>query len=78
MKKVFLFILVAMLSTVTASEEEPKNKKQTCKSKGYSSRDTTVLSMMGWGIAIFAGIAVLCALAGDNPSDTPTTTTTTP
>ena len=72
MKKVFLSILLVVFCSMNSSEEPQKKPKKTCKSTGYSSRDATVLSMMGWGIAIFAGIAALCALSSDNPSDTTT------
>jgi hypothetical protein len=35
---------------------------------GYATRDATVLSMMGWGVGLAAGIATLCALLENNTS----------
>jgi len=33
---------------------------QTGDGAGYSTRDATVLSMMGWGVGLAVGIALLC------------------
>ena len=62
---VFLSLTVFCLSVIAQDPEKPKShrKKQ---SAGYASRDATVLSMMGWGIGIFAGIATLFALLDNN------------
>lgn len=35
---------------------------------GYATRDATVLSMMGWGVGLAAGIATLFALMHNNSS----------
>ena len=40
------------------------------KRPGYDSRDATVLSMMGWGIAIVVAIATFSALIKSNPAPT--------
>ena len=47
------------------TEENPPPRKK--ESASYCSRDASVLSMMGWGIGIFAGIATLFALLDNNP-----------
>lgn len=67
MKKVCLSILMLMFCATGMAQETSKPKKKCDKSAGYASRDATVLSMMGWGIGIFAGIATLFALLDSNP-----------
>ena len=37
---------------------------------GYTSRDSMVLSMMGWGIGLAIGICTFCALIEKNPAPT--------
>lgn len=68
-----LFISVATMGFSEDSYEE--EEERCCKSTSYVSRDTTTLSMMGWGIGLFAAIAVLTSLLGNNP-DSDTTETT--
>lgn len=70
MSKVILATLMIMFCTSAVAEETSKSKKKCDQSSGYSSRDATVLSMMGWGIGIFAGIATLFALLDSNPDHT--------
>jgi hypothetical protein len=75
-QKLTLIVLSLALSTRGFSQDfdEPK-RCRTGEAAGYASRDATVLSMMGWGIGIAIGIAVLCALIENNRSDTATTST---
>jgi len=68
MKSWFLaLMLLAFSSSAVAQETPPPPKqKQRGDASGYSSRDATVFSVMGWGIALGVGIATLCALLDNN------------
>jgi hypothetical protein len=68
MKKVCIWvILLAYGFTSSAQESAPAQRPaRRGQSAGYASRDASVLSMMGWGILLAAGIATLCALVEDN------------
>lgn len=76
-RKSILILLVLCFATKGFAEEmqEPKRCKQG-EAAGYATRDATVLSMMGWGIGIAIGIAVLCALIENNNSSSSSSTTT--
>jgi hypothetical protein len=55
-----------------ASEASSASSKPCCPktpSQDYDSRETSVISMMGWGVGIFAGIAILCSLMKNNPAN---------
>ena len=65
MKKLFMVFLVAtVLSPATPIfSQEPPPPKQTVRrgdGAGYSTRDATVLSMMGWGVGLAVGVALIC------------------
>lgn len=66
MKKVFLSLLTIVFCMQGIGQEPSRNTKQNGKAAGYASRDATVVSMMGWGIGLFAGIAALFALLDNN------------
>ena len=55
-----------------STQKAPKKGKK----PGYTSRDATVLSMMGWGISIAVGIAAFCALMENDIAKTTTSTGT--
>ena len=57
-------ILLALLLTVSGFPQETREERRARRGQtaGYASRDATTLSMVGWGVAIAVGIAVLCAL----------------
>jgi len=60
--------LFSILALVSSYAQEPTVKKTTRRGEaaGYSSRDATVLSVMGWGAALAIGIATLSALLSDS------------
>jgi len=59
-----MFLLTSvMLSAAPIYSQEAPPPKQTARrgdGAGYSTRDATVLSMMGWGLGLAVGIALLC------------------
>lgn len=59
-----LLILLAILVTSTGFAQELRHRRPSRRGEcaGYSSRDATTLSMMGWGLGLGVGIATLCAL----------------
>ncbi|MBI5272865.1 MAG: hypothetical protein HY861_02655 [Chlamydiia bacterium] len=65
-----LVLLCMTIWSLPGVTQEPKNQRSSRRgeSAGYSSRDATVLSMMGWGLGLGVGIALLCALIPDNDS----------
>lgn len=66
-RALLVFLALAFLSTGFA--QEVKNHQRPARqgeNAGYGSRDATVLSMMGWGLGLAAGIATLCALIPDD------------
>jgi hypothetical protein len=68
-----LSLLVAALP-LPAQEEEPHPRASQTKGPGaaYGARDAAVISMMGWGIGLAIGIAILCgSLSQNTASDTP-------
>lgn len=63
----FLFSLILIAFSVSGFAEESDRPPQKCgKAAGYATRDATVLSIMGWGVGLFAGIAALFALMDNN------------
>jgi hypothetical protein len=74
MKKCLLILLsLSICTSAFAQESRDARRTRRGQAAGYASRDATVLSMMGWGVGIAVGIAVLCALLDNNPSSTTTT-----
>lgn len=62
-----VFLIFSMLCIAFSSfAEENNGKSSQGKAAGYSSRDATALSMMGWGLGLGVGIATLCALIPNN------------
>ncbi|MDP1608491.1 MAG: hypothetical protein Q8L98_04150 [Chlamydiales bacterium] len=57
----FAFFILSLPMNGSAQNTSSTNG-QVGQSAGYASRDATVLSMMGWGVGLAAGIAALCAL----------------
>lgn len=66
-KLIAYFAVIAMAAPNIAQEPAPSPTRGDV--AGYTSRDATVLSMMGWGISLAVGVAALCALI-DNSSTT--------
>lgn len=69
MKKYFTILLALTLTASTQADDSvplqsPKSRQG--EAAGYSSRNATILSMMGWGFILATGIATLCALISDN------------
>ncbi len=63
MRKIPLILLCLSLSTTGFSQETREARRaRRGQAAGYATRDATVLSMMGWGLGLAAGIAALCAL----------------
>lgn len=76
MKKILLSTLFVFVSTTGFAHEECEDRRRCRRSSPCATRDASVLSMMGWGVALFAGIAILCSLVDSNPEHTTTTPTT--
>lgn len=70
-KLVSAALAVCLFSSAIAQETSPPGtgRRQGARrgeAAGYSSRDATVLSMMGWGLGLAVGMAALCALLDDH------------
>ena len=68
-----LLVVLALAISSTGFAQQAKNHQRPSRqgeSAGYGSRDATVLSMMGWGLGLAAGIVTLCALIPDNLGET--------
>lgn len=64
-----ILVAFALLSSGLFAQEEEGPRRRPARrgeAAGYSSRDATVLSMMGWGIGLTVGIASLFALLDNN------------
>lgn len=70
MKKIILTLLCFLVST-SAYTQESREARRTRRGQaaGYSSRDATTLSMLGWGCGVVIGFAAICALI-DNETTT--------
>lgn len=71
MKKTISFLIACSLA-LNSFAEEPTATRQTSRrgeAAGYSSRDASVLSMMGWGISLAVGIATFFALMDNNTGE---------
>ena len=63
----FFIILAAPLSA--EEDQHPQiTRSSTGNGAGYSTRDATVLSMMGWGLGLGAGFALLCGMLEQDTS----------
>lgn len=70
MRKALLTLLSLILCTSAFSQETREQRRaRRGQAAGYSSRDATTLSMMGWGLGIAVGIAAISALI-DNETST--------
>jgi len=69
-KIVLLLASLAVCSSGFSQETGSARRKSRGEAAGYSSRNATVLSMMGWGIAIAVGIGAICALIDNNTGST--------
>jgi len=77
MRRVLLILLSIMVSVSAFSQEAREARRcRRGQTAGYATRDATVLSMMGWGVAIAIGIAVICALIPNNEGNSNNTSTT--
>jgi|GEM_PF-1365774 hypothetical protein len=73
MRKTLIFVLSLALCSSGFSQDNntgPARRKSRGEAAGYSSRNATVLSMMGWGVGIAVGIAAICALIDNNAGST--------
>lgn len=70
MKKLRLLALLLLLPILAPAQNSSSHNGRTGESAGYASRDATVLSMMGWGVGLAAGIAALCALVHNDTAHT--------
>lgn len=69
MRKFLLTLLGLAVCTSSFSQESQEARRaRRGQGAGFASRDATVLSMMGWGVGIIAGIAALCALIDNETS----------
>lgn len=57
-----LALLLLVLPLLLTAQNSVNHNGRTGESAAYATRDATVLSMMGWGVGLAAGIAALCAL----------------
>ena len=75
--KLRALILCSLLFALPLSAQEEKNSDRGTSRRGESStwnyRDATVLSMMGWGVGLAAGIALLAGLLHQSAVKAPTT-----
>jgi hypothetical protein len=69
MKRFWIVLLLCCYSAAVAQEKSPPPAaKKRGDAAAYGSRDATVLSMMGWGVALSVGIAAFCALVHNESS----------
>jgi hypothetical protein len=61
-KKILTILTLLAVSSSFAQEPTVKAKPKQGEAAGYSSRDATALSIMGWGTGLAIGIATLAAL----------------
>jgi hypothetical protein len=70
MRKFLLILMILSLSASASAQEGAGTGKRPAahlgEAAGYSSRDATTLSMMGWGLGLAIGFAALCALIDNN------------
>lgn len=68
MKKLVQLFLFVLCTTALAQEPRAKSSNRQGQAAGFASRDATILSIMGWGVGIIAGIATLFSLLDNNSS----------
>jgi hypothetical protein len=67
MKKFVLTCLALAVCTSTLGQEtRTRGTSRSGEAAGYATRDASVMSMMGWGLAIAVGIATLFSLLDNN------------
>lgn len=71
MRKSAAACLIYLVLSTAAFGQEPARAAPCENSTGYSTRDATVLSMMGWGVCLALGIALLCGSLQQSTSTTP-------
>jgi hypothetical protein len=72
MRRILLSIMLGAIAIGGSAEEYSSTPRPCCPKPidpGYDSREASVLSMMGWGVGLCAGIAILCALLNNNPEN---------
>jgi len=63
MRKALLVLMsFALCSSCFAQDTGPARRKNRGEGAGFSSRNATVLSIMGWSVGIAVGIGAICAL----------------
>ncbi len=63
MRKILLvFLSISIATSAFPQESREARRSRRGQAAGFATRDATVLSMMGWGVGIAAGIATICAL----------------
>lgn len=67
-KKVLTLLSIFVLISSFAQEPAARRAPRRGEAAGYSSRDATVLSVMGWGVGLAVGIATLAALLNSDGS----------
>lgn len=60
MRKRSAVCLILLMFSTSVFGQEAINVPRRETSTGYSTRDATILSMMGWGVCLALGIALLC------------------
>lgn len=70
-KRLYFFLALSLLAAslpirLQGAENSSGKSSRRGDAAGYSCRDATVLSMMGWGIGLAVGIAFLCAILEQN------------
>jgi hypothetical protein len=60
MRKITAFSLILLIFSTPAYCQEAPRASRRGTGAGYGTRDATVLSMMGWGVGMGLGIAILC------------------
>ena len=68
MRKFCLTLAILSLPMAAPTQEMVSRNSRAGEGAGYATRDATVLSMMGWGVGLAAGIAALCALLENDTS----------
>ncbi len=69
MKKIGIVLLSLAVITAGAAQESGVGRRPARHpgdAAGYSSRNATILSMMGWGFGLGIAIAAICALIDNN------------